>query len=180
MTSFARGLVLLTFAAAVVFPVHAAAAAEPAVPDTAALEFHGFRAGAHLAELQARVLSLDGGPLRCKRAKADRRVSECRAALDDPGLGGPVSLWISVIDSVASVITISGGVAPDQLERWREAVERRYGRVGASVQGSQRMMQWVRRGRMLRLTWRVDRGQRVASVSLVDGRVLDRWGRGPG
>jgi hypothetical protein len=38
-------------------------------------------------------------------------------------------------------------------------------------------MQWVRRGRMLRLTWRMERGQKVASVSLVDGRVLDDWGR---
>ncbi len=39
------------------------------------------------------------------------------------------------------------------------------------------MMQWVRRGRMLRLTWRTDRRGRTASVSLVDGRVLDAWGR---
>ena len=39
------------------------------------------------------------------------------------------------------------------------------------------MMQWVRRGRMLRLTWRKERGDKVASVSLVDGRVLDGWGR---
>ena len=40
------------------------------------------------------------------------------------------------------------------------------------------MMQWVRRGRMLRLTWRTERGERTASVSLVDGRVLDGWGGG--
>jgi hypothetical protein len=91
-----------------------------------------------------------------------------------------VRLWISAVDSVASVITISGAVAADQLDRWRAAVERRYGRVDASVQGSQWMMQWVRHGRMLRLTWRLERSGRVASVSLVDGRVLDRWGRGPG
>jgi hypothetical protein len=38
-------------------------------------------------------------------------------------------------------------------------------------------MQWVRQGRMLRLTWRIERGKKVASVSLVDGRVLDAWGR---
>jgi hypothetical protein len=182
MTSPARGPVLLRslmLLTALALPGRAAAV-QRAAADTAALEFHGFRAGAHLAELQAVVRSLDGGPLRCDRARADRRVRECRAALDDPALGGPVSVWVSAVDSIASVITISGGVAPDQLERWREMVERRYGRVGASVQGSQWMMQWVRRGRMLRLTWRVDRGERVASVSLVDGRVLDRWGHGPG
>jgi hypothetical protein len=179
MASLARSLALVAFLTALAHPSRAAAAPVPAA-DTAALEFHGFRAGAHLAELQRLLRSLDGGVLRCDRAKADRRVSECRAALDDPALGGPVSLWISAIDSVAGVITISGGVAPDQLDRWREAVERRYGRVDASVQGSQWMMQWVRRGRMLRLTWRIERGERTASVSLVDGRVLDRWGRGRG
>jgi hypothetical protein len=178
MASLARSLALVAFLAALAHPARAAAPLPAA--DTAALEFHGFRAGAHLAELQGLLQSLDGGVLRCERAKADRRVSECRAALDDPELGGPVSLWISAIDSVAGVITISGGVGPDQLDRWREAVERRYGRVDASVQGSQWMMQWVRRGRMLRLTWRIERGERTASVSLVDGRVLDRWGRGRG
>jgi hypothetical protein len=45
------------------------------------------------------------------------------------------------------------------------------------VQGTQRMLQWVRRGRMIRLTWRMEGGAQVASVSLVDGRVLDNWGR---
>jgi hypothetical protein len=30
---------------------------------------------------------------------------------------------------------------------------------------------------MLRLTWRIEQGEKVASVSLVDGRVLDAWGR---
>jgi len=42
------------------------------------------------------------------------------------------------------------------------------------------MLQWVRRGRMLRLTWRLEGTGKVASVSLVDGRVLDNWARGSG
>jgi hypothetical protein len=37
------------------------------------------------------------------------------------------------------------------------------------------MMQWVRQGRMLRLTWRIEGREKTASVSLVDGRVLDQW-----
>ena len=45
------------------------------------------------------------------------------------------------------------------------------------MQGTQWMMQWVRQGRMARLTWKVQRNERVASVSLVDGHVLDGWGR---
>ena len=153
------------------------ALARPMPADTAPLEFHGFRAGATLAELQATLQALGGGQLHCDRAKAERRVAECRASITDVELGRNVSLWVSAIDSVAGVITLSSTVGADQLDRWRQVIERRYGRVDATVQGSQWMMQWVRRGRMLRLTWRIERGGKVASVSLVDGRVLDAWGR---
>jgi hypothetical protein len=156
------------------------ASASPPSADTAALQFQGFRAGARLEQLDTLVRRFGGGRLRCDRAKADRRVTECRASLTDPALGGSVSLWVSAIDSVAGVITLSSGVSADQLDRWRQLIERRYGRVDARVQGSQWMMQWVRQGRMLRLTWRIDRGGKVASVSLVDGRVLDAWGRSRG
>jgi hypothetical protein len=31
---------------------------------------------------------------------------------------------------------------------------------------------------MLRLTWRIEKGEKTASVSLVDGSVLDAWGHG--
>jgi hypothetical protein len=155
------------------------ASALPALPaqDTSALQFHGFRAGARLDELDALIRRLNGGRLRCDRAKRDRRVSECRGAVMDSAMGGGVKIWVSAIDSVAGVITLSAGVDGETLDRWRRQIESRYGRVGAQVQGSQWMMQWVRRGRMLRLTWRTDRGERTASVSLVDGRVLDDWGR---
>jgi hypothetical protein len=141
------------------------------------LEFFGFRAGARLEELDARLRAGGGRRLRCDRAKADRRVSECRGVLNDPSIGGVVDLWASAVDSAASIITISGTVDPDQFDRWRRRLQGRYGRVDARVQGSQWMMQWVRQGRMLRLTWRVERGEKVASVSLVDGHVLDGWGK---
>jgi hypothetical protein len=153
----------------------AASQIAPAAADTAGLEFLGFRAGAALGDVEAHVRSLDGGRLRCDRAKADRRVLECRALLTAESLGGPVELWLSAIDSVTGVLTLSGDVAAEQFDDWRATLERRYGRVGARVQGSQWMMQWVRRRRMIRLTWRVQQGERVASVSLVDGRVLDGW-----
>jgi hypothetical protein len=151
--------------------------ATPTSPDTAVLEFLGFRAGARLEELALHLHSSGAGKMRCRRSRVDVRVHECRAALSGEHTGGPVELWVSAIDSVAGVITISAAVAPGQLERWREGLEARYGRVGARIQGVQWMLQWVRRGRMLRLTWRLERGGKVASVSLVDGRVLDGWGR---
>ena len=158
----------------------AAASASPAAArppqDTSALQFHSFRAGARLDELDQVIRRLDGGRLRCERSKRDRRVSECRGTVRDSALGGAVKVWVSAMDSVAGVITLSAGVDGETLDRWRGLIESRYGRVGAKAQGSQWMMQWVRRGRMLRLTWRTDRGERTASVSLVDGRVLDAWG----
>src|SRR4051812_24187571 len=135
----------------------ALSAANAAAPDSSLLEFHGFQAGARLQDLQAIVRRFDGSTLRCDRAKADPRVRECRAVVKAQQLGGAVNLWISTVDSVASVITLASTGGVDQLTEWRQSLERRYGRVDASVQGSQWMMQWVRRGRMLRLTWRVDR-----------------------
>jgi hypothetical protein len=146
-------------------------------PDTSALEFHGFRAGARLDELALRLQGLGGTRMRCRRSRVDLRVRECRAALHETQLGAAVELWVSAIDSVAGVITLSGALAPGRLEEWRQTLEDRYGRVSTRSQGAQSMLQWVRRGRMIRLTWRLERGEKVASVSLVDGRVLDNWGR---
>jgi hypothetical protein len=148
-----------------------------ATRDTSALQFHDFAAGARLDQIDAVLKRLGGTRLRCNRAKADRRVSECRGVAQITELGGPVDVWVSAVDSVASVITLSGEGAGGQVDRWRHAIERRYGNVGAKVQGPQWMMQWVRQGRMLRLTWRTDTDGRPVSVSLVDGRVLDAWGR---
>jgi hypothetical protein len=153
------------------------ALAAAALPDTSRLQFLGFRAGARLDELAAQLEKVGGGRMRCRQSKVDPRVRECRAVLPELEAWGTVSLWISAMDSVAGVMTLSAVVAPDQLERWREELEGQYGRVGARVQGAQSMLQWVRQGRMLRLTWRLERGDRVASVSLVDGHVLDGWGR---
>jgi hypothetical protein len=161
----AASLVLL------VYPGTVAQAVDPQ------LEFFGFRAGASLAELDRHLGELGGGRLRCDRAKADPRVRECRAVLNDPDLGGSVDLWVSAIDSMAGIITVSGTVASEQLDHWRRRLETGYGRVGAQVQGTQWMMQWVRQGRMLRLTWRIDQGQKLASVSLIDGHILDAWGQ---
>jgi hypothetical protein len=153
------------------------ARAVPSIPDTSALQFHGFRAGARLNELGRLLQTLGKGRLHCTAAKADRRVTECRGRFTSAELGGEVAVWVSAMDSVAGVITLSREVRPDQLQRWRSGIEARYGPVNAQAQGNQRVMQWVRRGRMLRLTWRLEGTRQTASVSLVDGRVLDAWGR---
>jgi hypothetical protein len=145
--------------------------------DTSALQFGGFRPGVRLGELDAFMRPRGGGRLRCERAKGDLRVSECRGIVRDSAAGA-LKVWVSAMDSVAGVITLSAVVDSSALRGWRRDLERRYGRVAAKKQGSQSMLQWVRRGRMIRLTWRVERGELLASVSLVDGRVLDSWGAG--
>lgn len=145
--------------------------------DTAGLDFLGFRPGARLEELNEQLRNAGSEGLRCRQARADRRVSECRGFLRGSDEVPDIALWISAIDSVAGIMTLFGRVDSLQLDDWRTSLEHRYGRVGLRVQGSQSMLQWVRRGRMIRLTWRVERREQVASVSLVDGHVLDGWGR---
>jgi hypothetical protein len=167
----------LAMASLLLVPTLLGANAATAAPDTVGLQFLGFRAGARLDELQLHLRGMGGSRLRCRQSRIDRRVHECRSVLNDQASGGSVELWVSAMDSLAGVITLSGVVAPGQLERWRETLEGSYGRVGTRIQGAQWMLQWVRRGRMIRLTWRLERGGKVASVSLVDGHVLDGWGR---
>lgn len=147
--------------------------------DTSALRFLGISAGASLQEISSEVRRRRG-QLRCEKARTDPRVRECRGTLPDSARAGSLALWVSALDSAAGVITLSAPVDPATLRAWRDQLTRRYGAVGTTTQGSQKMMQWVRRGRMLRLTWRPEGGSTTASVSLVDGRVLDRWGHDPG
>lgn len=135
----------------------------------------GFAAGEHLRDVVRLVDSIDGGRLRCDRSRVDSRVEECRATLTVVQVSEPVQLWLSAIDSVTGVMTLAATFAPDELDELREDLERQYGQVGAQVQNQQWMMQWVRQGRMMRLTWKAQQGGKATSLSLVDGHVLDAW-----
>ncbi len=163
--------------AAVVLLTAAATAAGAQRSDLPPLQFLGFEAGLPLRELGHQVASLGGRRLHCDRSTRDLAVRECRGSVVCPGFGRPLAVWASVIDSATGILTLSGPVTGTQLEAWKTSLEGEYGLVGAQVQGSQWMMQWVRQGRMIRLTWRIEGAEKVASVSLVDGRVLDAWGR---
>jgi hypothetical protein len=141
------------------------------------LSFLGFEAGAPLDAVGRQVEALGGRGLRCDRARRDRTVRECRAVVVDPASGRPLNLWLSSMDSSTGVLTLSSPVSGVELDAWRSGLETAFGVVDANVQGPQWMLQWVRQGRMLRLTWKIENGAKVASVSLVDGWVLDGWGR---
>lgn len=140
-----------------------------------ALAFYGFRSGGALRATDDQVQLLLGDGLSCRRAEADRRLQDCRAVVADPGTGKPLSVWLAAIDSTVGVITISGNLSADELAQWRSALETSYGHRPTTVQGAQRMAQWIRGTQMLRLTWRSSAGRIEASVSVVDGPVLDGW-----
>jgi hypothetical protein len=163
-------LALLLAAGLASSPLHAQAVLPP-------LSFLGFDAGASLDSVAGRLRALGGKALRCQRSKASREVQECRGTLFVPVSGKPLAVWLSAIDSSTGIMTLSGPISGIELDSLRTDLERSFGVVDASVQGSQWMMQWVRQGRMLRFTWRMEKGEKIVSVSLVDGRVLDAWGR---
>ena len=152
-----------------------AALAAQAAPATDPLTVFGIKAGAPVRVVAETIADRDGGNLRCDRSKVDVRVEECRATVSVPEAAEPLELWMSAVDSVTSVLTIAGNLAPDELDQLRSSLERRYGRVNAKAQNSQWMMQWVRKGTMIRLTWRAQQGAKATSVALIDGNVLDAW-----
>ncbi|MEO8294307.1 MAG: hypothetical protein ABI613_02250 [Gemmatimonadota bacterium] len=140
------------------------------------LSFRGFTAGAPLASMAAAVQRLGGRGLHCTRGKADSTVQECRGAFSDSATGLRGEVWLSSIDSLTGIVSLKADGSAAQLEAWRSELRARYGPVSTRIQGAQRMMQWVRKGRMIRLTWRSETRGPSLSVSLVDGHVLDAWG----
>ena len=76
--------------------------------------------------------------------------------------------------NVLSISTlIEGNVDDVLLTRWVDNLASSYGRVPARLANSQAMWQWTRARKMIRVTTRIDQGQRLVSVSLVDGPILD-------
>jgi hypothetical protein len=106
-----------------------------------------------------------------------RVVLDCRSTFPDPITSDPVELWLSALDSLVAVLTVSGSVSPVQFQAWRSSLVSAYGETAVVRQGSQSMLQWVRHRQMLRLTWREFSDSTAASVSLIDGPILDGWDR---
>ena len=165
----AKLLVLLAGAGS--FGLSAPVRAQGAPP----LSFLGFSAGGLRAALEDTARLAGRGTLTCRRATTDGRLAECRGGLPQLDSGRSVDLWVSLIDGRAAVLTLSARLAPARFERWRALLEGRYGSMAPRRQGPMLLLQWVRGGQMLRLAWRA-RGRDVeASVSLVDGPLLDAW-----
>lgn len=147
----------------------------PAPAQRPPLAFYGFRAGAPLREADAQVRLLLGPGLACQRSAADARLQDCRATMTDPTTGASLTVWLAAIDSVVGIVTVSARLSGEALAGWRQQLEASYGPRSATSEGPQRMIQWLQPTQMLRLTWRGGSGRVEASVSLVDGPVLEGW-----
>lgn len=139
-------------------------------------EFLGFRPGMARAALDTAVHAAGADSLHCVASPSDPHIGECRASLPNADADRTVDLWLSTVDDTASILTLSAPLTTSRLDRWREFLVGSYGASAPSVRGPVTMLQWISDGRMLRLAWR-PRGRGFdASVSMVDGRVLDGWG----
>ena len=136
----------------------------------------GFRPGDSIDEILRQAGLLGAKPLACDTARRDGRVRECRGTLYAE-TQAPLRLRAVAIRDTAAIVLVTGTIPEAERRRWERAFEAAYGAVPARVDGAQRMRQWIRDRTMLRLVWRGNPAEPEVSVSLVDGRTLDSWGR---
>ncbi len=146
-------------------------------PARAPLGIFGFAPGDSLRQIRAALSARHGSGWVCRGSRADASVVECRGSFPDPLHRNPVTLWLSAIDGRAGILTLQAMLTPAGLAEWQDGLSASYGPAPAERRGPLRMMQWIRSGRMLRLTWHAGARGIEASISLVDGGILDRWGR---
>ncbi len=166
-------MLLLAVALAVGGPWSSPAAQSPAPP----LEMLGLAPGIPQSELQDRVAKL-GSRLSCKVSTVDRRFAECTATIDQVAERHRWELRASLVDTTSAVILLKTSVTAKELDTIRNGLAQSLGRPNYRKQGSQTSYEWVRAGRMMRLTSRTDRDGLQLSVSLVDGGVLDALNAG--
>lgn len=142
------------------------------------LEFLGFRPGASRAELEDGLAAVRGA-WRCSASRVDRRFTECRGTLEDPG-GGTIAITASLVRDSAAILLLRATTDSTGASHLARDLSARFGRVSPRMdRGGQMTWQWVRQGRMLRLSTRPESGAITASLSLVDGRILDGLGSIP-
>src|SRR5690606_38990061 len=96
----------------------------------------------------------------------------CSGSIPDPDAGA-LSVTASMVDGAVGVALVSAALAPALVSDWHAALTDRYGDVPVQRRPAQERFQWSLDRRMLRLTVRREAARLPASVSLVDGRLLD-------
>jgi hypothetical protein len=108
----------------------------------------------------------------------DPRIADCRGSLRIGG-GQRLSVTGSLVSGETAILLLAGPTTAEQVSRWRLELATKYGDAPVRTEHGQQSWQWIRRQRMIRLTSRTEAGERVASVSLVDGPLLDNLDTGP-
>ncbi len=137
---------------------------------TSTLEFLGLRPGMSEPAMQAVIGDL-GGSFRCG-ATTEPRLRACSGTIPDPDVG-VLSVTASMVDGAVGVALVSATLAPTRIGDWHAALTDRYGDAPVQRRPGQEHFQWILDRRMLRLTVRREAARLTASVSLVDGRLLD-------
>lgn len=119
----------------------------------------------------AGVISDLGGTLRCS-ATTEPRLRACSATIPDSD-AGTLTVTASMVDREVGIALVAATLAATRIGDWHGALAQRYGDVAVQRRPGQETFQWIRDRRMLRLTVRREGGGLTASVSLVDGRLLD-------
>lgn len=132
----------------------------------------GLAPGLVQSDLQDRVAKL-GGRLACRTSSVDRRFAECSAILTNAPDGRRWDLLASMVDGTGAVILLKASVETADVASMKQELTNELGRPNYRKQGEQQSFEWIRSGRMMRLTSRPERGKTVVSVSLVEGSVLD-------
>jgi hypothetical protein len=148
-----------------------------AVPGAAqsapSLTVAGLETGVERGQLESRVAEL-GGRLECKGSAVDRRFAECSAVLKRAPDGRHWNLLASMVDGNAAILLLTAPFDAPRLTAFREELTQALGRPNLNSRGGQDSFEWVRAGRMLRLTSRHQGGRLEVAVSLVEGRLLDQ------
>jgi hypothetical protein len=131
----------------------------------------GLAPGGTPGELRDDVAKL-GGRLSCKASTTDPRFTECTAAFNDSG-SLRWDLRASLVDSTSAVILLKTTASKDELTSLRTTLTKSLGRPNYRQQAGQTSYEWIRAGRMMRLTSRTEKGALQLAVSLVDGAALD-------
>lgn len=115
---------------------------------------------------------------RCASSQVDPRFTECRGTFRQAG--ATVTVTGSLLEGAAAVLLVAASLDGDAGAAWLRDLATRYGDVAPRQRHGQTSWQWVRRGRMIRLTTRPEAGRHLVSVSLVDGHLLDALDPPPG
>lgn len=109
--------------------------------------------------------------LRCQPTR-EPRLQACSAAATLPG-GDPATLTVHLVDNQVGIVLIAARLSAERIADWHDELSRAYGDVVPERRPGQESFQWIRNGQMLRLTVRREPGGLMASISLVDGPLLD-------